>query len=752
MYHFKTDNSIHQFSRLLLLAAFILASLTGYYGCSSPSPATESGDSEKEQTTQTSGSEQEKMAEETELPVNLTYPDTREVDTVDNYHGTEVADPYRWLEDLDSEATADWVKRQNDVTMPYLEKLPMRDSINSRLTELWDYPKYSVPFKEGDRFFYRHNDGLQNQSVLYVTDDPAEKGEVLLDPNTLSEDGTAALASLSVSDNGEYLAYGISQSGSDWRTFHVRDITSGKDMSDTLNWIKFSGVSWHPDNSGFYYSRFPEPKEGEKYESQNKNMKVYFHELGTPQSKDRLVYERPDKPDWGIYPFVTEDGEYLFFYLTQGTDPRNRLYYKELGNPDAEVVKLLNDFDASYNFITNEGSLCYFETNKEAPKNKVITIDLENPEPENWKTVIPEQEEVMESISVVDHKLVVSYMQDARSVVKLYDMEGNNLQEIPLPALGSVSGFSGEKEDSVAYYSFTSFTYPSTVFKYDFREDESTIFRQPDVDFNPDEFVVKQEFYYSKDSTRVPMFIVHKKGLKRDGSNPVYLYGYGGFNISLTPRFSLSTLVWMEMGGIYALPNIRGGGEYGEAWHKAGIKENKQNVFDDFVSAAEYLINRNYTSKEHIAISGGSNGGLLVGACMTQEPDLFAAALPAVGVLDMLRYHKFTIGWAWASDYGTSDDSTAFEYLYDYSPLHNLEAGTAYPATLITTADHDDRVVPSHSFKFASMLQEKHGGEAPVLIRIEAKAGHGAGMPTSKRIQISTDRLAFAAYHTGLAD
>ena len=723
---------------IIIIGAFLASGVM--YGCSASSESA----GNQSQTQQSSGSQK------ISLEGDIAYPDTRKVDTVDVYHGTKVADPYRWLEDLDSEATEQWIDKQNKITYPYLEKLPARDSINNRLTRLWDYPKYGVPFRENDLYFYRHNDGLQNQSVLYVTGNPEQTGRVLLDPNKLSEDGTAALASYSVSDDGEKLAYGISRSGSDWRTFYVRDVATGTDMADTLNWIKFSGVSWGPEDEGFYYSRYPEPKEGEKYESQNKNMKVYYHRLGTDQQEDRLVYERPDQPDWGLYSYLSDDDKYLLFHITEGTDPSNRFYYKNLQKEDAEVVKLLNDFDASYSYITNEDSLFYFKTNRNAPRSKVIAINIHQPDSAHWQTIIPEKDQVLESVSVVNHQLVANYLVDAHSSVRIYAMDGAHVTDVELPTLGTVSGFSGEKEDSVAYYSFTSFTYPSTVFKYDFSKGESSVYRQPEVDFNPDDYVVKQEFYRSKDGTRVPMFIIHKKGLKRDGTNPTWLYGYGGFNISLTPSFQLTRLVWMERGGVYAVANIRGGGEYGKKWHQAGTKEDKQNVFDDFIAAGEYLIEEDYTSSDHLAISGGSNGGLLVGACMTQRPDLYSVAMPAVGVLDMLRYHKFTIGWAWASDYGTSDDSTAFEYLYDYSPLHNVEQGTSYPATLITTADHDDRVVPSHSFKFAATLQEKHEGEAPVLIRVETKAGHGAGKPTSKRIQEATDRLSFAGYHTGL--
>ena len=678
------------------------------------------------------------------------YPDTNKVDTTDNYHGTIVADPYRWLEDLDSPETAEWVEAQNSVTMPYLKQLPGRERIKERLETLWDYPKYGVPVKESGLYLYRYNDGLQNQSVLMVAEELDAQPSSLIDPNTLSDDGTVSLNGYDISPDGKYIAYSISRSGSDWREFYVRNITTGEDLDDHLKWIKFSGMSWSADGSGFYYSRYPKPEEGDSMENQNKNMKVYFHKLGTPQSSDRLVYERPDHPDWGFGNQVTHDGNYLAMSVWKGTDTRNRFYYKDLSSTNSEVVELLNDFDAMYDFIGNDDTIFYFHTNLEAPKGRVIAIDITKPNRTNWSEIVPEAENKLSDVTMAGSNLVLSYLKDARSLVQLHSLDGTLETTLSLPSLGTVSGFSGQPGDYELFYAFSSFSQPSTIYRYDLAEKETTVFKEPDVAFNPQDFVTEQIFYESKDGTQVPMFIVRHKDVEPTANNPTLLYGYGGFNISLTPRFSVGNLVWMEQGGIYALANIRGGGEYGEAWHKAGTKENKQNVFDDFIAAANYLIDNSYTSSQKLAIEGGSNGGLLVGAAITQQPDLFAAALPAVGVMDMLRYHKFTIGWAWASDYGRSDNPDDFEYLYEYSPLHNIEKGVDYPATLVTTADHDDRVVPSHSFKFISTLQEKHAGSDPVLIRIETKAGHGAGKPTEKVIAEERDKIVFTAYHTDL--
>jgi len=683
-------------------------------------------------------------------PQTFDYPDFPKSDVTDDFFGTTVADPWRWLEDPNSDMTQDWITAQNAVTYPYLQSLPGRTTLQERLTTLWDFPRYSSPFRRGDRYFYYYNDGLQNQFVLYKQDQLDADGEVLIDPNTFSEDGTVSMSSLAISDDGRYAAYAKSEGGSDWREFFVRDVQTGEDLDTRIRWVKFSGVSWDNENRGFYYSRFPQPAPGEELTAANRNMKLYYHRLGTSQDEDLLIYERPDQPDWGMYGSVTDDGNFLIITITQGTDPRNRVYYKDLRQSGSPVVRLLDDFDASYSFLTNEGSTFYFLTNHDAPKYRVVGIDTRRPQRSGWQEIIPEDDHVLNGVSVVANRLVANYLVDARSEVRIHDMQGSLQRTVELPAIGSASGFSGRKQDNEAFFSFSSYTYPSTIFRYDFATDEVTVFRAPEVDFNPDDYETRQVFYQSKDGTTVPMFITHKKGVELNGKNPTYLYGYGGFNISLTPGFSVSNLVWMEQGGIYAVANIRGGGEYGREWHLAGTKERKQNVFDDFIAAAEYLVDQSYTSPEHLAIGGGSNGGLLVAAVMLQRPDLFAAAIPAVGVLDMLRYHKFTIGWAWASDYGTSEDPEGFEYLHAYSPLHNVRPGVQYPSTLITTADRDDRVVPAHSFKFAAELQEQHAGDNPVLIRIETRAGHGAGKPTSMIIQEAADRWAFVAHETGL--
>lgn len=682
---------------------------------------------------------------------SLDYPETHKGDVVEDYHGTDVADPYRWLEDVDSEETGAWVQAQNAVTFDYLEKLPQRKAFEERLTELWDYPKYSAPFKRGDRYFFSKNDGLQNQSVIYVQESLEAEPRRLIDPNTFSEDGTVALSGLFVSDDGTHAAYSISESGSDWRTFRVRDVATGEDLSDELRWIKFSGASWDAEGEGFYYSRYDAPEEGEAMQQVNKNQKLYYHRLGTTQEEDILVYERPDEPEWGFGAGVTDDGDYLIINVWQGTDRRNRVYYKDLRDENAEVVRLLDDFDAGYTFVGNTGSTFYFLTDAGAPNKQLIAMETGGSDPGTWSKIIPESEAVLQGVGIVNNQFVVTALEDVKGRLTIHDLDGTLVKEIEMPTLGSVYGGSGEREATELFYTFTSFTYPSTIYRYDFTTGISTVFRASEVDFDPEDYVTKQVFYTSKDGTQVPMFIVHKKGLALDGSNPTYLYAYGGFNISLTPGFSISNVAWLEQGGIYAQPSLRGGGEYGEAWHQAGMLDKKQNVFDDFIAAAEYLIDEGYTSTPKLAIGGGSNGGLLVGAVMTQRPELFGAALPAVGVMDMLRYHKFTIGWAWASEYGSSDDPEQFKYLYAYSPLHNLKPGTAYPATMVTTADHDDRVVPGHSFKFAAALQAAHAGEAPVLIRIQTKAGHGAGKPTSKIIEEQADKWAFLAHTLGLA-
>ncbi len=683
------------------------------------------------------------------------YPETKKDDVSDNYHGTRVADPYRWLEDQNGAATAAWVKAQNGVTFPYLNALPERETIRKRLTELWNYPRYSAPFTEGGQYFYYHNSGLQNQSVLYVQKTLSDSARVLLDPNTLSTDGTVALASVAIAPDGKFVGYGTATSGSDWNEFHVRDVATGKDLADTIKWAKFSGLNWLKHSRGFIYSRYPEPTEDEKLKAALANQTLHYHQVGTLQSQDKLIYARPDQPAWFIGGDVTEDGRYLLIYISENTDPKNRLYYIDLKNPaqpdlSGDVVKLIDNNEFGYTVIGNDGPVLYVTTNDNAPRQKVVAIDTRNPAPANWKTIIPESDDVLQFAIIAGNRFFASYLQDAQSRVRMFSLDGKSLGEMQLPGIGTLGGINGKRASNELFYTFTSFLYPPTVFRYDVASGRNDVFRRPQINFDPNAYETKQVFYTSKDGTRVPMFITHKKGLQINGANPTYLYGYGGFNISLTPFFSVPNLVWLEMGGVYAMPNLRGGGEYGDKWHEAGTKENKQNVFDDFISAAAYLIQEGYTSPARLAIGGGSNGGLLVGAAMTQRPELFAVAIPEVGVMDMLRYHKFTVGWAWASDYGSSDDPEAFKYLRAYSPVHNLKVGVCYPATMVTTADHDDRVVPGHSFKFAATLQSAQGCDKPALIRIETKAGHGAGTPISKIIEQVADKWAFARYNMGI--
>jgi len=672
----------------------------------------------------------------------INYPEARKSDQTDDYHGVKVADPYRWLEDLDSAETRAWVEAENKLSFGFLEAIPQRTPIKERLTRLWNYEKYGIPFREGNRYFYTRNSGLQNQAVLYTVTSLDAQPQQVLDPNTLSTDGTVALSGLQVSPDGKLLAYSLSASGSDWQEWKVRDVETSKDLSDDLKWVKFSGASWTRDGKGFFYSRYDEPK-SDALRGTNYFQKVYYHKLGTRQSEDVLVYERPDQKDWLFNGVVTEDGNYLIITVSQGTDVKSRIYYKDLKAKDSAVVKLLDDFDAAYNFVGNEGPRFFFQTDLQAPRSKVIEVNVSKPARDNWKVIVPEGKETLQSTTFVNNKFVANYLKDAYTQVKVYDTAGKLVNEVAFPGIGAAEGFGGHATDKETFYSFTGFTTPTTIYRYDMTTGRSTVFRQPKVDFNPADFETKQVFYTSKDGTKVPMFITHKKGLKLDGNNPTYLYGYGGFNISMSPAFSVGNLVWMEMGGVYAQPNLRGGGEYGEEWHQHGMKSKKQNVFDDFIAAAQWLIDNKYTSTPKLAIGGGSNGGLLVGAALTQRPDLFGAALPAVGVMDMLRFQKFTIGWAWVSDYGSSDNADEFKALYAYSPLHNIKPGTSYPPTLVTTADHDDRVWPGHSFKFAAALQAAQAGSAPVLIRIETKAGHGAGKPTAKIIEEIADRWAF---------
>ncbi|MCS6874399.1 MAG: prolyl oligopeptidase family serine peptidase [Pyrinomonadaceae bacterium] len=673
----------------------------------------------------------------------IEYPRTKKVDQVDEYHGIKVADPYRWLEDANSPETKAWIEAQNKITRAYLDSIPEREKVKRRLTELWDYERYSLPLKRGNKYFYLKNDGLQNQSVLYVADSLESEGRVLLDPNKLSADGTVALSGFSVDEDGKLLAYGISSGGSDWQEWRIREVETGRDLSDVIRWVKFSSVSWTKDGKGFFYSRYPEPDEKTKLAGQNFYHKLYYHKIGTDQSEDILVYERSDHKEWGFGGTVTEDGRYLIINVWRGTDPRNLIFYKDLTREGSKVVELISEFENDYTFLGNDGKIFYFQTDNKAPRRRIIAIDIEKPEPENWREIVSQQSETISSASIVGNYLIVSYLKDAYVQTKIFDLSGKFVRHVKYPTIGMASGFGGRREDKETFYVFTSFAFPPTIYRYNLETGESKIFRQPSVKFNANEIEVKQVFYNSKDGTRVPMFIVHKKGIKLNGNNPTLLYGYGGFNVSLTPSFSVSRIVWLEMGGVFAMPNLRGGGEYGEEWHKAGTKLKKQNVFDDFIAAAEWLIQNKYTSPSKLAISGASNGGLLVGAVLNQRPDLFAAALPAVGVMDMLRFHKFTIGWAWISDYGSPENPEEFKALYAYSPLHNIRKGTKYPAVLITTADHDDRVVPAHSFKYAATLQEAQAGEAPILIRIETRAGHGAGKPTSKQIEEQADVYAF---------
>lgn len=687
------------------------------------------------------------------LNSHLKYPRTHRVGQVDDYHGTRVADPFRWLENPDSPESRRWIEAQNVVTSNYLAKIPSRAALKERLTKLWNYERFGLPYKEGQRYFYSRNDGLQNQAVLYSLPDLDAPPQVLLDPNTLSKDGTVALKSYVISHDGTLMAYGLSAAGSDWEEWRLRDVATAQDRPDVLKWVKFSSASWSRDGKGFFYSRYAEPDESTKLQSVNFFQKLYYHRVGTVQAEDILVYERPDQKEWKFDGEVTEDGRWLVITCTQGTDVKNRVLLADLksgatpvtteGLKQRPVRPLLMDFDSSYNFVGNDESVFYFQNDLGAPRGRLIAIDIDQPERARWRLIIPESVDTLSHVSILNHQFITTWMHHAHSSVRVYDKLGKLVRDVELPGLGTASGFSGHSTDTETFFSFASFTQPSTIYRHNLATGESKIFRSPVVQFDPKDFETSQVFYQSKDGTRVPMFISHKKGLELNGQNPTLLYGYGGFNISLTPAFSPATLAWMQMGGVYAQPNLRGGGEYGEDWHQSGTKLRKQNVFDDFIAAAEWLIEHQYTSSRRLAISGGSNGGLLVGACLTQRPELFGACLPAVGVLDMLRFHKFTIGWAWVSDYGSSEDADQFRALYRYSPLHNIKKGRSYPPTMILTADHDDRVVPAHSFKFGAALQSAQSGPAPILLRIDTKAGHGAGKPTSKVIEEAADRFAF---------
>lgn len=681
------------------------------------------------------------------LAAGLAYPETERIDHVDTYHGTEVEDPYRWLEEdvRESARVKAWVEAQNALTFGYLEKLPRRKQIQERLTQLWDYPKLSPPSYKGGRYFQTRNDGLQNQSVLFTMKTADGPGRVLLDPNSWSEDGTIALAGTAVSDDGRYVAYGVAESGSDWRTWKVLEIETGRVLPDRVRWVKFSSAEWTPDSKGFFYTRYQPPAEGEAFQTVNRNQELYYHRVGTSQEEDVLVYKRPDHPDWGFSTDVTDDGRYLVITVWKGTDDKYRVLVKDLTEPYGMPRDLISTFENEYSFLGNDGPVFYFKTDVEAPRGRVVAIDLRRPQREHWREVIPQSEDTLQGVSFVGNALLARYLKDARAAVRVFDTHGQLVREVDLPGIGSVWGFGGERHHPETFYLYTSFQAPPSIYRYDVLTGKSTLMARAKVDIDPSDYEVKQVFYRSKDGTRVPMFLAHKKGLTLDGTNPTLLYGYGGFSSSLTPYFSVSRLAFMEMGGVFAQANLRGGGEYGEDWHEAGTKLKKQNVFDDFIAAAEWLIANRYTSSKKLAVQGGSNGGLLVGAVMTQRPELFGACLPAVGVMDMLRFHQFTAGRFWVDDYGSADDPEEFQALRAYSPYHNLKKGTEYPATLVTTADTDDRVVPGHSFKFAAALQWAQAGSAPTLIRIETKAGHGAGTPTKKRIEEVADKWAFLA-------
>jgi prolyl oligopeptidase len=668
------------------------------------------------------------------------YPVAPQGDIVDTYHGREVADPYRVLEDADASATQQWIAAEVALTEQFLAGIPDRPFIHRRLTELWNYERFGLPRRVGNQYVYTKNSGLQNQGVVYVAATLAGPADVLIDPNALSSDGTVALTGMSFSEDGRFMAYATSASGSDWLTWRVRDVATRADLDDEIRWSKFSGAAWLHDGSGFFYSRFAEPDESTEFKGENYDQKIYFHRLGAPQSADELVYERPDHPDWNFGAFVSDDGRWLIVHASQGTDPNNRVFVRDLGVPGSEIVPLLAEGDANYGYAGNDGDTFFFLTTKDASRGRVVRMTLLAPE---LIEVVAENADSLEGAMLFGDQLILAYLHDAHSVVRRVSSDGRPLGELALPGLGTASGFGGKQTDTETFYAFTSYTTPASVYRLDLITGESSLVFAPKVPFDPKAFESEQVFYTSKDGTRIPMIITRKAGTPRNGNTPTILSGYGGFNISLTPSFSPTTLVWLELGGAFAVANLRGGGEYGEEWHLAGTKDRKQNVFDDFIAGAEFLIAQGYTSTAKLAIFGGSNGGLLVGASITQRPDLFGAAIAAVGVMDMLRFQKFTIGWAWTSDYGSSDDAEAFEYLRAYSPLHNIKPGTAYPPTLIVTADHDDRVFPAHSFKFAAALQAAQGGDAPVLIRIETKAGHGAGKPTGKVIDEAADRFAF---------
>jgi len=678
--------------------------------------------------------------------MTLNYPKTRVEDLIEELHGHKIADPYRWMEDLESDEVRAWIDAQNELTFDFLKKSPLREKIQGRMTELWDYEKYSPPTKRAGRYFFTYNNGLQKQDVLYWMEKLEDEPKVLLDPNTLSEDGTVALSDSAVSRDGRYLAYGLADAGSDWQTWHIRRVDDGQDLGDKIEWVKLSGASWDAESQGFFYSRYDAPQ-GDALKQANYYHKLYFHKMGTDQSADRLIYERPDQKEWGFDGQVTEDGRYLIIYVWHGTAPENAVFYLDLSDPDAEVVELLPNFDAEYVLVGNHGNRFFFKTDQHAPQNRLVAMDIAQADPDHWQELIPEDLDKLEFVDFIGERFICTYLHHAAYQVRFFKVDGTPDGTLALPGLGTVIGFHGRSDDPETFYKFTNFNTPGTVYHFNVDTKESEIFRTPVLGFDPADYVTKQVFYTSKDGTRIPLFISHRKDLEIKGETPTFLYGYGGFNIPLPVSFSVPTLVWMEMGGIYAQAHLRGGGEYGRAWHEAGMKHTKQNVFDDFIAAAEYLIAEGYTQTKRLVIGGRSNGGLLIGACMTQRPDLFGVCLPNVGVMDMLRFHKFTIGWAWVSDYGSPEDPEAFETLWAYSPYHNIREDVTYPPTMVMTGDHDDRVFPAHSFKFAARLQAAQAGDAPVLIRIETRAGHGAGKPTAKLIEEFSDMWTFALAH-----
>ncbi|MBK9709925.1 MAG: S9 family peptidase [Kouleothrix sp.] len=672
----------------------------------------------------------------------FSYPPTPAVDVVDDYHGTPVADPYRWLEDDSAPETIEWIAEQNRLTRAFLDALPPREEIRARLTALWDYPRYSVPYKRGGRYFFEKNDGLQNQAVLYRQETLGGEAAVVLDPNTLSEDGTVALTNQAVSRDGRLLAYGTSVGGSDWQEIRVRSVDGGEDYPDLIRWCKFAGIAWHPDGAGFFYNRYPEPGSVPAADHGNYS-RVYWHRLGADQHADELIYERPDDKELGFTPFVTRDGRYLLLRVWHGTDPQNRIYYRELGG-DGPFIRLLDQADARYDFIDNIGPLLYFSTDLGAPRGRVIAIDLERPARANWREVVPERADPLAFAITTNGRLLLAYLRDVHHVLELRALDGALERVLELPTLGAVTGLWGRRDDADLLIGFESYLYPPTTLRYDWDAGELTTIRAAALDFDAGAYETRQVFYSSKDGTRVPMFLTHRKGLALDGRNPTLLYGYGGFNISMTPAFAPGLLCWIERGGVYAIANLRGGDEYGEEWHQAGMLDRKQNVFDDFIAAAEWLVASGYAATRRLGIMGGSNGGLLVAACMLQRPDLFGAVVCRVPVIDMLRYHRFTIGRYWVGEYGNAEEEPEhFRFMYAYSPLHNVADGAAYPPTLITTADTDDRVVPAHARKFAAALQAADAGANPILLRVEFKAGHGLGKPTARVIEELSDIYAF---------